>query len=67
MANGSWKFDAKISGAQNASGVVVLHYFNTETGELDHTKKYRDPKRPVRPKGVSQSTAVPPHSRLVRD
>lgn len=40
--------------AERGAGVVVLHYFNVETGELDHTKKYRDPKRPVKPKGESK-------------
>ena len=32
--------------AERGAGVVVLHYFNVETGELDHTKRYRDPRRP---------------------
>lgn len=36
--------------AERGAGVVVLHYFNVDTGELDHTKKFRDPKRPVRRK-----------------
>jgi hypothetical protein len=36
--------------AERGAGVVVLHYFNVETGELDHTKKYRDPRRPDRRK-----------------
>lgn len=30
--------------ADRKAGVVVLHYFNVETGELDHTNKFRDPK-----------------------
>lgn len=30
--------------AERGAGVVVLHYFNVSTGELDHTKRYRDPK-----------------------
>lgn len=29
--------------AERKAGLVVLHYFNVETGELDHTKKFRDP------------------------
>ena len=29
--------------AERGAGLVVLHYFNVETGELDHTKKFRDP------------------------
>jgi len=29
--------------AARGAGVVVLHYFNVDTGELDHTKKFRDP------------------------
>lgn len=33
----------KCKGAQ--SGVVVLHYFNLLTGELENTKKFRDPAR----------------------
>ncbi|AVD99634.1 hypothetical protein HWB51_gp016 [Mycobacterium phage Cuke] len=40
--------------ADRSAGVVVLHYFNVETGELDHTKKFRDPKRPVRRKVKKQ-------------
>lgn len=27
-----------------SSDVVVLHYFDPTTGDLDHTKKYRDAK-----------------------
>lgn len=30
--------------ADRKSGVVVLHYFNVETGELVNTVKFRDPK-----------------------
>jgi hypothetical protein len=29
--------------ADRGAGIVVLHYFNVETGELDHTKKFREP------------------------
>lgn len=29
--------------ADRGAGLVVLHYLNVETGELDHTKKFRDP------------------------
>ena len=30
--------------AERGAGIVVLHYFNVETGELVETKKYRDPR-----------------------
>lgn len=29
-------------------------FSNVDSGELDHTKRYRDPKRPVRPKGEKE-------------
>jgi hypothetical protein len=29
--------------AERGAGLVVLHYFNVDTGELIKTKKYRDP------------------------
>lgn len=29
--------------ADKADGAVVIHYFNVDTGELDHTSRYRDP------------------------
>lgn len=29
--------------SERGSGIVVLHYFSVETGELVDTKKYRDP------------------------
>ncbi len=31
--------------ADRVAGLIVLHYFNVETGELDHTKKFREPNR----------------------
>jgi hypothetical protein len=42
---GVWevKCDSRVCGA--APGIVVLHEFSTETGELLETKKYRDPVR----------------------
>ena len=33
--------------AERGAGMVVFHYFDIETGELDHTQKYRDPRKPV--------------------
>lgn len=35
------KCSSKRCGAGN--GVVVMHYFSTETGELKETRKFRDP------------------------
>jgi len=32
--------------AERGAGMVVFHYFNIETGELDHTTKFRDPRKP---------------------
>lgn len=32
------------------SGIIVLHYINVDTGELDHTKKFRDPNTTYRRK-----------------
>lgn len=29
--------------AERGAGLVVLHYFNVDTGELVQTKKFRDP------------------------
>ncbi|QGJ90061.1 hypothetical protein HWC80_gp020 [Mycobacterium phage Indlulamithi] len=29
--------------AERGTGVVVLHYFDLESGQLVETKKYRDP------------------------
>lgn len=29
---------------RNGMKVVVLHYFNVVTGELEHTTKYKDPR-----------------------
>lgn len=37
--------------ADRKAGVIVLHYFNVETGELVNTVKFRDPKVPVQMKG----------------
>lgn len=36
--------------ADRSAGVVVLHYFNVDTGALVHTKKFRDPSKAVRRK-----------------
>jgi hypothetical protein len=30
--------------SERGAGIVVLHYFNVDTGELIETKKFRDPK-----------------------
>lgn len=32
--------------AERGTGMVVFHYFDMETGELNHTQKYRDPRKP---------------------
>lgn len=37
------KCNSKFCGA--SSGIVVLHKFNTETGELIETNLYKDPTR----------------------
>lgn len=31
--------------SERGEGMVVLHYFDVETGKLDHTRKFRDPRR----------------------
>jgi len=36
-------------------GEVVFHYFDIETGKLDHTKKYRDPRKPKSMSGQDKS------------
>ena len=30
--------------AERGAGIIVMHYFDLESGKLDHTKKYQDPK-----------------------
>jgi len=42
--------------AARGTGVVVLHLFNVETGELDHTKRFRDPQRPEIDERLSETT-----------
>lgn len=38
--------------AERGTGTVVFHYFDLETGKLDHTVKYRDPRK-AKPKSVN--------------
>ena len=33
-----------VDRAASKAGIVVLHYLNVETGELEHTRRFRDPK-----------------------
>lgn len=40
--------------AERGAGIVVLHYFDLESGKLDHTKKYKDPKTVLPRKVTSQ-------------
>lgn len=47
LANGKKVLEVRCKDkwcAERGAGVIVLHYFNVDTGELVETKKFRDPK-----------------------
>lgn len=47
LANGTRVLEVRCKDkwcAERGAGLVVLHYFNVDTGELVDTKKFRDPK-----------------------
>lgn len=48
------KCSSRFCGAK--PGVVVLHRYNTQTGELLDTSKYKDPERKTN--GIGNSTSV---------
>jgi hypothetical protein len=53
QADGTKLFEVRCKDkwcAERGAGLVVLHYFNVETGELVRTTKYREPP-PNRRKG----------------
>lgn len=46
--DGKWLLEVRCKNqrcSERGAGMVVLHYFDIKTGELNHTRKFRDPRR----------------------